>query len=61
MALPPFISGGEKVTSDVIIGLYVQMMELAIPFVFIMWVCDFLTCSILRAAFGGRLTFGGWK
>lgn len=48
-------------TSDVVIGLYVQMIELAIPFVFIMWVCDFLTCTILRAAFGGRLTFGGWK
>ena len=37
-------------TSDVIIGLYVEIIKLAIPFVFIMWVCDFLTCTILRAA-----------
>lgn len=48
-------------TADVIIGLYVQFIELVIPFVFIFWVCDFLTCTILRAAFGGRLTFGGYK
>lgn len=47
--------------SNMIIGLYVQMMGIAIPFVFIMWACDFITCTILRAAFGGRMTFGGFK
>lgn len=47
--------------SAMLIGLYVQMIETAIPFVFIMWACDFITGTILRAAFGGRLTFGGWK
>lgn len=48
-------------SSDVIIGLYVEIITTALPFIFIMWVCDFVTCTVLRAAFGGRLTFGGWK
>lgn len=39
-----------------IIALYVQCIQVALPFTFIFWACDLLVSTILRAAFGGRLT-----
>lgn len=40
-----------------IIALYVDVIEVALPFTIIFWVCDFLVQTFLRAAFGGKLTF----
>lgn len=43
-------------TSD-IVTLYVEILQLALPFTFIFWVCEMITTTILRTAFGGRLSF----
>lgn len=40
-----------------IVSLYVEVIQVALPFVVIFWVCDFLVQVFLRAAFGGKLTF----
>lgn len=42
-----------------IVSLYVDVIQVALPFVIIFWVCDFLVTTFLRAAFGGKLTFRG--
>lgn len=44
-------------TNAEIILLYVECISIALPFTIIWYICDFITCTILRAAFGGRLTF----
>ena len=41
-----------------IVKLYVECIEIALPFTIAFWVCDFIVCTFLRAAFGGKLTFG---
>lgn len=40
-----------------IVSLYVEVIELALPFTLIFYFCDFIVSTFLRAAFGGRLTF----
>lgn len=42
-----------------IVGLYVQCLEYALPFAIVFFFCDFITTTVLRTAFGGRLTFRG--
>ena len=42
-----------------IIALYVDCIRVALPFTLVFWICDFIVGTILRAAFGGRLTFRG--
>ena len=44
-----------------IVSLYVDIIRLAVPYVFVFWACDFVTCTVLRAVLGGRLTFGSFK
>lgn len=40
-----------------VVKLYAKMLELALPFTFIFWVCEMFTTTVLRAALGGRLSF----
>lgn len=44
-------------SSTEIILLYAECIKTALPFTIIFYIGDFITCSILRAAFGGRLSF----
>lgn len=44
-----------------IIALYVQIIEAALPFTIVFWMCDFVVCTILKAAFGGRFDFKSWR
>lgn len=37
-----------------IVALYVSMIEVALPFTITMWLCQFVTRTILKAGFGGR-------
>lgn len=39
-----------------IVSLYVECIEYALPFTLIFFFGDFLVTTVLRAAFGGRLT-----
>lgn len=41
-----------------IVALYVQCIQIALPVTIVFWMCDFIVCTFLRAAFGGKLTFG---
>lgn len=45
------------VISD-IVSLYVDCIQVALPFTITFWICDFIVTTFLRAAFGGKLTFG---
>lgn len=40
-----------------IVALYIDIIQVALPFVVIFWMCDFVVQVFLRAAFGGKLTF----
>lgn len=40
-----------------IILLYVECISIALPFTICWYICDFMVCTFLRAAFGGRLNF----
>lgn len=40
-----------------IVALYIDIIQVALPFVLIFWMCDFVVQVFLRAAFGGKLTF----
>ena len=40
-----------------IVLVYVDCIKTALPFTFIFWACDMITCTILRTAFGGKLSF----
>lgn len=42
-----------------IVSLYVECINIALPFAVIFWLGDFVVSTILRAAFGGKLTFRG--
>lgn len=42
-----------------IVGLYVECLHYALPFAIVFFFCDFLVTTILRTAFGGKLTFRG--
>lgn len=42
-----------------IVGLYVQCLQYALPFVIVFFFCDLIVTTFLRAAFGGRFTFRG--
>lgn len=42
-----------------IVGLYVECLNYALPVAIVFWVCDLLVSTILRTAFGGKLTFRG--
>ena len=37
-----------------IVALYVDVISVALPFTITFWLCDFVVCTILKAAFGGR-------
>ena len=37
-----------------IVALYVDMIQVALPFTIVMWLCQFVTRTILKAGFGGR-------
>lgn len=43
---------------DVAIGLYVEVVKLAVPFAVAFEVGNLIVCTFLRVAFGGRLWFG---
>jgi len=40
-----------------IVSLYVECIRIALPFTIVFYISDFLVTTILRAAFGGKLTF----
>lgn len=44
-----------------IVALYVETIKVALPFVIVFWMCDFVVCTILKAAFGGRFDFKSWR
>lgn len=44
------------VVSD-IIALYVDCMQIALPFTICFYLCDFIVTTFLRTAFGGKLSF----
>lgn len=45
--------------SSDIVALYASMLQEALPFAIIFWLCDLIVTTFLRAAFGGKLTFRG--
>lgn len=44
--------------SDIVV-LFVECMRLALPFTVVFWFCEKIVCTVLTAAFSGRLTFKG--
>lgn len=44
-----------------IVALYVDLIAVALPFTIVFWMCDFVVCTILKAAFGGRFDFKSWN
>lgn len=40
-----------------IVALYVECIQIALPVTLVFYLGDFITTTILRAAFGGRLSF----
>lgn len=40
-----------------IVALYVEVIEIALPFTIVFYMSEFLVTTFLRAAFGGRLSF----
>ena len=44
-----------------IVALYVDVISVALPFTITFWLCDFVVCTILKAAFGGRFDFKSWR
>lgn len=40
-----------------IIALYVECIQIALPFTICFYICDFLVTTFLRVAFGGKLSF----
>lgn len=44
-----------------IVALYVDLIVVALPFTIVFWMCDFVVCTILKAAFGGRFDFKSWN
>lgn len=42
-----------------IVSLYVECIQYALPFSLVFFFCDFLVTTIIRSAFGGKLTFRG--
>ena len=40
-----------------IIELYVEVIQIALPFTICFYSCDFIVTTFLRTAFGGKLTF----
>lgn len=44
-----------------IVTLYTDIIKGALPFVIVFWMCDFVVCTILKAAFGGRFDFKSWR
>lgn len=40
-----------------VVTLYAEILKLALPFTFVFWCCEMITTTILRAAFGGRMSF----
>lgn len=59
--LPYFLKGGLFMTMEVsaIVGLYVECIQIALPFTVVFALCDIVVSMVLRTAFGGRLTFRG--
>ena len=43
---------------EVAINLYTELIKLAVPICIVFEVCNMLTASFLRVAFGGKLWFG---
>jgi len=40
-----------------IVTLYVEVIQIALPFTIVWYISEFLVQTFLRAAFGGRLSF----
>lgn len=40
-----------------IVSLYVDVVRIALPFTVVFWIGEMLVTSVLRAAFGGKLSF----
>ena len=40
-----------------IVALYVEVIQIALPFTIVFYLSDLIVTTFLRAAFGGRLTF----
>lgn len=43
-----------------IVALFAECMRLALPFTVIFWFCELVVSTVLRAAFGGKLSFKGF-
>lgn len=44
-------------TVNDIVALYVECIQIALPFTIVFYLSDFLVTTFLRAAFGGKLSF----
>ena len=40
-----------------IVALYVEVIQIALPFTIVFYMGEFIVTTFLRAAFGGKLTF----
>lgn len=50
-------NGGFSVEIADIVALYVECIRIALPFTIVFYLGEFITSTILRTAFGGKLTF----
>lgn len=57
LALPLFFLGGECMPIEDIVTCYVNIVNVALPVALVFGLGDLCVGTILRAAFGGRLTF----
>lgn len=51
-----FLEGDFLLVAD-IVSVYVDMLQMALPFTFVFWGGEMIVSSFLRVAFGGRLSF----
>lgn len=51
------MEGGSSMEISDIVALYVECIRIALPFTIVFYLAEFVTSTILRTAFGGKLTF----
>ena len=54
---PRTILGGVFLEIMDAVSVYVDMLQLALPFTFLFWGGEMIVTTFLRTAFGGRLSF----
>lgn len=52
-----YLIGGFNLEIADIVALYVECIQIALPFTIVFYLGEFVTSTILRTAFGGKLTF----